>query len=361
MPYDRAVRALARQQGGVLTRADARRLGLTPAQIATAVRSGRWQRVTYGALAPVTMLPPPGPARAALEVAAALRVGDPRMVPVDETAALMHGLPLIGPVPRRPRLVLPACDDLANRHDVSPPRIPRSCVTRLHGVPVTTLGRTVVDVARYRGLPSGLVAADAALRRGLASAELDAAVDACAGWPGITSARRAARLARLGSESPLESLGRLALVEAGLPEPELQVQVHDRRGFVGRVDQLWRQQRVVGEADGLGKYTDAGSCARRSCARTGCATWAWRSSATPGGTWCATRTSWWSGCAALSPAARSAPPDGPAQMSREVPLPSTSGRVRASLVAGRTSAVGRSLGESPSGPTPRACSRRSTR
>lgn len=258
MSYDRAVRALARQQGGVLTRADARSLWLTPAQIATAVRSGRWQRVAYGARVPVGELPFPGsPSRAALEVASALRVGDPRMVAVAETAALLHALPLIVPAPQRPRLVLPACDDLPDRHDVSRPRIPRSFVTRLHGVPVTTLGRTVVDVARYRGLPSGLVVADAALRRGLALAELNAAVDACAGWPGITSARRAAHLARRGSESPLESLGRLALVEAGLPEPELQVEVHDRRGFVRRVDQLWRRQRVVGEADGLGKYTDA--------------------------------------------------------------------------------------------------------
>lgn len=257
MSLEPAAVRLARRQGGVLTRADALALGFTAAQVATAVRSGRWQRVSYGALVPAAELPPPGtPLRVALEVAAALRVGDPRLVPVAETAAQLHELPLIGPPPRRPRLVLPECDDLPDRHDVSRPRLSRDHLVRLHGVPVTTLARTVVDVARYRGLAAGLVSADAARGRGVGSRELAAALDACAGWPGVTRARRAVELARCGAESPLESLGRLTLVEAGLPEPELQVEVHDEGGFVARVDQLWRQQRVVGEADGLSKYSD---------------------------------------------------------------------------------------------------------
>jgi hypothetical protein len=41
----------------------------------------------------------------------------------------------------------------------------------------------------------------------------------------------------------------------GLPAPETQIEVWSPEGdFLGLVDFLWRQQRVVGEADRLGKY-----------------------------------------------------------------------------------------------------------
>lgn len=247
-----AAARLAARQGGVLTRADALALGFTPPQVATALRSGRWSRVAYGAAAPVGELPPEGsPRRVALEVAAAVRTGDRRLVAAGETAALLHGLPLLGPRPARPYVVLP--DGL--RHDVPGAPFPPGHVVRLHGVAVTSLARTVVDVARRRGVPAGVVAADAALLRGVSAAPLLAA---CAGWRGVRAAREAVALARPGAESPLESLGRLVVVRSGLPEPELQVEVRDARGFVGRVDQLWRAQRVVGEADGMGKYTEPG-------------------------------------------------------------------------------------------------------
>ena len=39
-----------------------------------------------------------------------------------------------------------------------------------------------------------------------------------------------------------------------LPLPEPQVDIHDARGFAGRVDFLWREQRTIGEFDGRIKY-----------------------------------------------------------------------------------------------------------
>ena len=50
------------------------------------------------------------------------------------------------------------------------------------------------------------------------------------------NAARAAGLSNGHAESPLESEGRLALLAAGLPLPELQVELHDSRGFVARID-----------------------------------------------------------------------------------------------------------------------------
>jgi hypothetical protein len=67
-----------------------------------------------------------------------------------------------------------------------------------------------------------------------------------------------AALASPLAESPLESLTRLCVLDAGLPPPQLQARIVDPAdGWSCRVDMLWRQQRVVLEADGRVKYTDA--------------------------------------------------------------------------------------------------------
>ncbi|WP_341230621.1 type IV toxin-antitoxin system AbiEi family antitoxin domain-containing protein [Nocardioides salarius] len=61
--------------------------------------------------------------------------------------------------------------------------------------------------------------------------------------------------ARVGSESVGESLARLAFLDAGLPEPVLQHEVRDDRGWlIGRVDFAWPEQRLIVEFDGREKY-----------------------------------------------------------------------------------------------------------
>lgn len=63
--------------------------------------------------------------------------------------------------------------------------------------------------------------------------------------------RQVARLVRDGSQSPMESLTRLLLLEAGLPEPELNADIYDRAGgHLARADLLYRVQRVIPEFDG---------------------------------------------------------------------------------------------------------------
>jgi hypothetical protein len=72
-----------------------------------------------------------------------------------------------------------------------------------------------------------------------------------AGDRGVAAARVALGLVRLGSESPMETIVRLIVVEAGFPEPALNIDVHDAAGvFLGRVDMAWPELRIAIEYDG---------------------------------------------------------------------------------------------------------------
>jgi hypothetical protein len=68
---------------------------------------------------------------------------------------------------------------------------------------------------------------------------------------GVRKLRAAAELLRSGSGSPMETRARLAFLEAGLPEPELNATVYGPDGhFLARVDFLWRAAGVVVEYEG---------------------------------------------------------------------------------------------------------------
>jgi len=63
--------------------------------------------------------------------------------------------------------------------------------------------------------------------------------------------RQALREIRLGAESARETALRLALTRAGLPEPELNWELHDEHGrFIARLDLAYPQFRVASEYDG---------------------------------------------------------------------------------------------------------------
>ncbi|QUW18593.1 hypothetical protein [Agrococcus sp. Marseille-Q4369] len=84
--------------------------------------------------------------------------------------------------------------------------------------------------------------------------ELRAVVDRWAGRPGAARLRAALPRVRLGVESPRESDMRLFIVDAGMPEPEVQASVHDPETgrLLGRADLLHRDARVVEEYEGKG-------------------------------------------------------------------------------------------------------------
>lgn len=70
-------------------------------------------------------------------------------------------------------------------------------------------------------------------------------------WKGIARLRSAVELIREDSWSPKESTTRLMLVSAGLPEPELNIDIFDEHGdFLGCVDMVYRRFRVIIEYQG---------------------------------------------------------------------------------------------------------------
>ncbi|HXH36582.1 MAG TPA: hypothetical protein VNJ54_19560 [Plantibacter sp.] len=80
---------------------------------------------------------------------------------------------------------------------------------------------------------------------------------------GARSLRAALPLVRVGSESPKETELRLALMRAGLPEPELNLELRDRWGrFVARLDLAYPAYRAAFEYDGRQHATNAAQFAK---------------------------------------------------------------------------------------------------
>ncbi len=123
----------------------------------------------------------------------------------------------------------------------------------LGGLRATSLERTASDLMRKYAFGPALAVADAALRLGAERAELLAAVK---GGRGCRIATEAVLRADARSESPYESLCRALMLQHGIPLPELQVELSDEHGFIGRVDFWWRFLRLVGEFDGEVKLLD---------------------------------------------------------------------------------------------------------
>ncbi len=131
-------------------------------------------------------------------------------------------------------------------------------VVDMAGTPVVTIAVAVVQAAASAGVRAGVVAADAAMRRGVGRDDLVAALDISRVGRGRRRAVRVVALADGRSESPGESWARLVMAEAGLPTPELQGLIRDEAGEVmARVDFLFRRERVVVEFDGAVKYGGA--------------------------------------------------------------------------------------------------------
>ena len=251
---DSIVQAAA-AQGFVLTIAQLAKLGVSRSAQRTAVRRGRWFVPTPGTIAPLTPAdadPFLAARRRHALTATATVLRRPDSVVCGRSAAILRGLPTLA-VPDRPELTRRAAGRLgrsANAH-VFGAALPDAMIGRWFGAPVTTVARAVAEVARH-DRREGLVAADAALHERLATtADLGGALDGAVGWPGVRQARSVLALADAASESPLESLTRLALHDAGFPPPRLQLPI---AGF--RVDFCWPEQRLVLEADGRSKYTD---------------------------------------------------------------------------------------------------------
>ena len=181
------------------------------------------------------------------------------------SAAVVWGIPLVGSLPKIVDVL--ASDSAGSRTEGSfrrhATRNLNGDIEIVGGVPVTSLRRTVVDLARILPFPAAVVALDWAIQPGTAespkpSITIDDLWDAVSALEISRGHRRVSRAIQFGdclSGCPGESLSRAIIHELGFPTPVLQQRFDDRFGLIGYTDFWWPRFRLIGEFDGLLKYT----------------------------------------------------------------------------------------------------------
>ncbi len=122
---------------------------------------------------------------------------------------------------------------------------------RCRGVPVTSPAQTFVDMGRYLGLVDLVVLVDSLVRGApVTQGELVTAASVARGR-NVRLARRAAGLFGADVDSPMETMTRLLMVLAGLPEPAVNRVIRGDDGVVRRrLDMAYAEARLVIEYDG---------------------------------------------------------------------------------------------------------------
>lgn len=218
------------------TIAQARAAGISRHQL----QGSAYQRLMHGIYLPA------GPVDLLQRVSAAWMVLPGDAVVTGRTALRLRGFDLGGDLPlsvvsrervrvRRPGIDLTVVPELPARHG----RIattPAACAFILDNEPLVD-AVTVIDRVLQRRMtaPTELLTAPLTPRARAAYAQVDA-----------------------GSQSPPESVLRLALTQAGLPRPETQGRVMVGNSVVAQVDLLYRKHRVAIEYEGGQHLTDPG-------------------------------------------------------------------------------------------------------
>lgn len=135
-------------------------------------------------------------------------------------------------------------------------RAPDLEVVETDGVRITSVARTVVELAMTLPFRDALAAADWALAEGVSRDLLFDLLDLLATGPARKRGHRVIRFADARSGSAGESKSRAIIDELGFPIPDLQTRFSDHAGFIGAVDFFWSEVALIGEFDGAVKYRD---------------------------------------------------------------------------------------------------------
>ncbi len=232
------------------------------------MRVGRWRRLCRDgyvevAAEPVAETPWERAARVHRLTAAAVlhRMGGNAVVS-HQSALVLHGLPAWGLALDRVHVTKStgrwrsSAELVVHRARIEPAHVVRAGEIR-----VMSAARAAVEAACDSSYEAAVVLFDRVLHQGAVSrADLDTVVHQLRHRAGSARARNALAFADGRSESVGESRLRVLMADYGLPVPDLQVELFDpqERGFVGRVDFLFRAQGVVVEFDGESKYANSG-------------------------------------------------------------------------------------------------------
>lgn len=242
----------------------------TPRWVTAGVRSGGLVRLRLGVYVDGKEWSSATPETRAVARAHALaRTASAPPVISHETAAAVHGLALYRADPRRVHVIAPhgrpgaAGGVVRHRGELAV-----DDVVDIDGLHVTSLQRTVADMARTASFEQAVTVTDAALRRLFVGAPGEYDVDgaerfrqvalATAGLSahGLTRARRVLGFADGRAQLPGESISRIRLREIGFRVVELQVPVPGRGIHPYFVDFGLEDAGAFGEFDGAIKYVD---------------------------------------------------------------------------------------------------------
>ncbi len=150
-------------------------------------------------------------------------------------------------------LTVPTGSRARNRRDRRLHRAPLTSgeIDRCWGMPVTTPARTWRDLAAVLEPAALLAVTDQLLDVLCQPDDLERALSRAPSGRGAARCRRVLAVADPKVDSPMESVTRWLLHEAGLPRPTLQHQVFDDQGRqIGFGDLAWPDRKVLVEFDG---------------------------------------------------------------------------------------------------------------
>jgi len=241
---EQRIHRLAESQHGEVSRSQLLALGLGAGAIKHRVGNGRLVPSTRG----VYSVGVPSATRERRWMAAVLAC-DPGAVLTHLSGTALWALRPVDPV------IIDVSVPRRNARSRTGIRVHRPCrldpedVTRRRGIPVTTVPRTLIDLAEVLSTRSLERAVDEAeFLKLLSEADLAAALERNRGRTGAARLERTLRRHEPGTtrtRTKLEESFFALVIASGLPQPEVNV-------AVGRltVDFLWREQRLVVETDG---------------------------------------------------------------------------------------------------------------
>ncbi|MDQ1527248.1 MAG: hypothetical protein QOG18_1861 [Microbacteriaceae bacterium] len=245
---------------GVILVRELAAIGVGDRQLRTSSNDGHLARLRRGAYVSSAQL-----ARASdddlydLRMSAVLATRRSVVVLSHYSALRAWGIPIVNPWPRDVHLTIPVDSGIrsrnwvvAHRHPLDPDQ-----VTEREGRMLTSLLRTLVDIARTSPFRDAVAAIDAALHAGVIdkSALLEELARSVPSQ-GTSRARRAIEFASPLAMLPGESFSRVLMHELRFPAPTLQHEFCLQKGGRRFADFWWEELSLAGEFDGRRKYFD---------------------------------------------------------------------------------------------------------
>lgn len=260
---DTDLAALMERQHGIFVRRQAIAAGISPRDFDALVRrkSSPWVRLRHGVYADRSQWLALEPAERVRRLdRAALLVCDDGTVLSHTSAARQWRLPLYGTDDdcihvtrtRDHDRQLSSIDAGIHHHCA---RISDWEIAARDGLRLTSRGRTALDIGAQYGYLPGLVAADAALRRGVSPDDLRRHLAVRDADPSFPLLSRIVAMADPGAETPLETLGRDVVYRAGFTDVVTQFKVYLPGGVVF-TDLYSKKFHHIFECDGRIKYRD---------------------------------------------------------------------------------------------------------